>query len=134
MLSAIIIGAFLSTNAFAQAKVADFYKESKASLELAKKEKTFGKKLEQLKKLESSFKTTLKEYEEKMPDEGNDEEKEVSLLFYTLEPVFNMNSTEDCVKTEHAIKADDRMGRGEEAKLTPRAEEALNWVKVLCKK
>lgn len=134
MLSSIIVSIFLSTSAFAQAKVADFYKESKATLELAKKEKTFNKKMEQLKKLESSFKTTLKEYEEKLPDEGSDEEKEVSLLFYTLEPVFSMTSIDDCAKAEHSIKTDDRMGRGEEAKLTPRAEEALRWVTALCKK
>lgn len=134
MFSAIVISFLLSSPSFAQAKVADFYKESKASLELAKKEKTFTKKTEQLKKLEASFKATLKEYEEKMPEEGNEQEKEVSLLFYTFEPVFKMTSADDCAKAEHAIKTDDRMGRGEEAELTPRATEALQWVKVLCPK
>lgn len=134
MLSAIIVSLLLSIGAFAQVKVTDLYKESKASLELAKKEKTFAKKSEHLKKLESSMKSSQKEYEEKMPDEGNEDEKEVHLLYYTLEPVFNMASTEECAKTEQAIKADDRMGRGDDAELTTRAEEALKWLKVLCKK
>lgn len=131
----------LITFSFAHAglkKVTDFYKESEASYQKALKEKTSSKKAAYLKDLKKSFEATLDEYEKKNPKEGSNQENEVSLLYYTLEPVFELAelpkiSEKDCDKKEMTVRSHASMGKPEGTKLSPRALEALRWIEVLCK-
>ncbi|MEK2645357.1 hypothetical protein [Bdellovibrio sp. BCCA] len=119
-------------------KADDFYKESETAYQKALKEKTFSKKASYLKDLKKSFETTLKEYEKKNPDEGTDQEQEVSTLYYTLEPAFELSALnkvteKECDKKELTVRSQAGHGKEEGAKLSARAEEALRWIEVLCK-
>ncbi|WII70895.1 hypothetical protein QJS83_10525 [Bdellovibrio sp. 22V] len=126
---------------FAQAdlkKVDDFYKESEAAYQKAAKEKTFAKKSSYLKDLKKSFETTLNDYEKTNPKEGSAQEQEVSRLYYTLEPVFDVAdlktaSEKDCDKKEQTVRAHASMGQPEGATLPARAQEAIRWLEILCK-
>lgn len=119
-------------------------KDFKAFMELSQKtrseiakEKAFEKKSQKLKDLEKEFKSAMSEYEKAKPTEGDDAEEKVTKFFFSMEPVFKMASnkkpsTKDCDKTRQQIDFEDRGSRGENAPLTPDAEEALAWVKTLC--
>lgn len=126
-------------SAFADLKSADdLYEESQKLNSELKIEKDFVTKSKSLLKLKASMHNTLKAYEKKDPLKGGPKEKEVSFLFYTLEPVFNLASKKsitvsDCDKTKQMVIASDSMGRGENPPLTRSAKEALQWIEILCK-
>lgn len=111
--------------------VADFYKESET---LRNSPKNSAAKI---KELEQSFKTTLDQYEKENPKAGDKTEQEVSLLFYTLEPVFKLAKTKkietlDCERTRQEIKTGDGMGRPEDSVASKQANEAYKWLELLC--
>lgn len=139
-LSTMIIFIVIFTSSFAQAAklkvLADFYKESETLQELTQKE-TSKDKSQHLKKLEKSFKSALDQYEKESPKEGNSEEQRISLLFYTLEPVFKLaqkNSFKEssCNSTRQEIKTGDSMGRPQGHPASKQATEAYKWLDLLC--
>ncbi|WP_413570553.1 hypothetical protein ACLWBD_08250 [Bdellovibrio sp. HCB117] len=135
----ILLVCFLYTPAFAKNKtVQDFYTESQTLLQKAQSAKTLQEKQSHLKSLEKSLKASLQEYEKENPEEAKGEEKEVSLLESTLEPVFELKdkkslTPKDCESKKQFIITGDSMGRPEEAPRTKTAQEALRWIDVLCK-
>lgn len=125
--------------AFAELKSVDeFYKESESLFKKASAEKTFKEKTKHLLDLEKSFKKSLEAAEKENPHEASSKEKEVSLLFSTLEPVFDLAhqkklKTDDCEKKAQSIRAGDSMGRDEGAPRSKSAQEALRWIENICK-
>ncbi|QDK37653.1 hypothetical protein [Bdellovibrio sp. NC01] len=114
--------------------VSDFYAESS---DLFKKAQSDKDKTEKLLALEKSFKKTLDEYEKALPKEGNKAEEEVSLLFYTLEPVFKLAKDkkiepDKCSRTRQEIKTSDSMGKSEGAPTGTPALEAYKWLNLIC--
>ncbi|MDG0818221.1 hypothetical protein [Bdellovibrio svalbardensis] len=115
--------------------VSDLYKESESLRSIAQKESPL--KFEKIKDLEKSFKSALDQYEKENPKAGDKAEQEVSLLFYTLEPVFKLaNSkeikTSDCLKVRQEVKTGDSMGRPEGSLASKQADEAYKWLDILC--
>jgi hypothetical protein len=107
-------------------QVADFFA-------LSKKYRT--EKPAALQALEKEFQSTQKEYEARDPKGGGEQEKKVLFFAITMEPLFKtktFNKT-TCKKAEHQVIYEDKMGRLESEPLTPEAQEALAWLKVLCK-
>ncbi|WP_413287558.1 hypothetical protein [Bdellovibrio sp. HCB337] len=126
--------------AFAMAAPKDYKTFMELSLksrsEIAK-EKIFEKKSLKLKDLEKDFKSAMSEYEKSNPTEGDTAEEKVTKFFFSMEPVFKLASgkkpsSKDCEKTRQQIDLEDRGSRGENAPLTPDAEEALAWVQLIC--
>lgn len=119
--------------------VEDFYKTSKDLNKKASKEKNFERRVQLILELEGDFKKSLDEFEKETPDEAGSIEKEISLLFETLEPAFTLAkeqskpSAERCGQARISVEAGDSMGRGENPPLTKQAKEAIEWIKTLCK-
>lgn len=114
--------------------VADFYAESS---DLFKKAQSDKDKTEKLLMLEKSFKKTLDDYEKALPKEGNKAEEEVSVLFYTLEPVFKLAKEKKieppmCSRTRQEIKTSDSMGKSAGAPTGTPALEAYKWLNLIC--
>ena len=141
----ILIATLLTCSmAFAKEKaefvsVEDFYKTSKELHKKASKEKNFNKRTQLILELESDFKKSLDEFEKETPDEAGSIEKDISLLFETLEPAFTLAkeqskpNAEKCGQARLSVEAGDSMGRGENPPLTKQAKETIEWIKVLCK-
>lgn len=119
--------------------VDDFYKTSKELNKKAGKEKSFEKRVQLILELETDFKKSLDEFEKETPDEAGSVEKEISLLFETLEPAFTLAkeqskpNSEKCGQARLSVEAGDSMGRGESPPLTKQAKETIEWIKTLCK-
>lgn len=116
--------------------VDDFYKESQSAFEKAGKETTYEKKSSLLKDLEKSFEAALDQYEKTNPIEGNDQEQDVSRLFYTLEPAFELAKLKVKDKKECARKKQDVLtgdNQADDTPASPKAKEALRWIELLCK-
>lgn len=118
--------------------VDDYYKESEAQFKKAEKEKDFSHKSKHLKALHKSLEAGLEAYRKQNATEGSDAEQDVSRLFHTLEPAFEISSlkkvtAQDCAQKKQWAKTDDRMGRDEQAPLTKSTEEVLRWIEILCK-
>jgi biopolymer transport protein ExbB/TolQ len=131
---------FSSSLAFAKIQKVDyFYDQSKKLQQTIKEKDSVQNKAKTLQKLEAEFAQTLKEYKKKYAKESSAEEDKVSLLFFTMEPTFNLAKKtawdqKDCERTEVEIRSGDAMGREENAATTPQAGEALAWLKILCAK
>ncbi len=115
--------------------VSDFYKESEQLLQAANKDT--APKNDKLKELEKSFKSTLDQYEKENPKAGDKKEHEVSLLYYTLEPVFKLAHGKDlkeadCAKARQEVKTGDNMGRPEGSSPSKQADAAYKWLDILC--
>lgn len=138
---AIIVLLIFTLTLSAEAKIKnaqDFFKESQEHYQKALAEKTFEKKASIMKDLKKSFETTLKEYEKANPEEGDRQEHNVSLLFYTMAPAFELSSQKKVSKTEcsqktQSVRTQDLMGKSEDSKLSERANETIKWIEVLCK-
>lgn len=135
---------FLSISAYAQEKpelvsVEDFYKISKELNKKASKEKIFEKRVQFILELETDFKKSLEQLEKETPDEAGTVEKDISLLFETLEPAFTLSkeqnkpNAEKCGQARLSVEAGDSMGRGESPPLTKQAKETIRWIQTLCK-
>ncbi|KHD87910.1 MAG: hypothetical protein OM95_11585 [Bdellovibrio sp. ArHS] len=129
----------LSFSAFAKNKsTADFYAESEALLKKATAAANFTEKQKYLKNLQSSFQASLDQYEKENPAEAKTDEKEVSLLFSTLEPAFELLNkksvrAKECDLKRQFVLTGDSLGRPESSPQTKTAQEALRWIDVLCK-
>lgn len=117
---------------------ADLLKKSQDAHTKASKESSYAGKAQILKELEKSFETTLTQYEKKNPQEGSDQEQDVSRLFYTLEPAFNLakltsKDKKACARARNSVLAGATQGKSEDTPPGPRAQEALRWIELLCK-
>ena len=130
----------LPMSAFSAPKnIAHFLNDSKALRLESAKEKSAEKKAFLFKKLEKDLQLTIKEYEKANPEEGGDAEDLVARFSFKLEHVSPLASgkkpsSKDCEKAKHQIDLEDKSGRGENATLSPGAQEALEWASVLCSK
>lgn len=116
-----------------------FYSQSQKMLQELTTKETPKKKAQALKKLETEFEATIKDYKKQNPEESNAEEDKISLLYFTMEPTFKLShkskwSAKDCENTEAEIKSGDSVARDEGSPTTPQAGEALAWLKALCEK
>lgn len=116
----------------------DFYKESQSLRGLSSKEKDSKQKSRHLKKLEEAMKLALDEYEKIHPQKGDKTEEEISVLFYTLEPVFKLSkaskiNSEKCAQVRQEVKTGDQMSAEEERKTASKqAQEAFKWLDEIC--
>lgn len=113
-----------------------FYEESENLLKQAE-QKPAAKKMKLLKNLQKSMQDSLDQYEKKDPKLGGTEEDKISLLYYTIEPVFKLNLKKKitrtrCQQVQQEIRTGDRMGRPEDAPSTKPALVALAWLKTIC--
>ena len=109
--------------------VDDFYTESETLLN--------SKKTSAIQDLEKSLKSTMDQYEKQDPLQGGKAEHEVTVLYYTLEPVFKLShdkkiTTENCAKVRQEIKTSDSMGRPEGSSMTKQADVAMKWLENIC--
>lgn len=116
----------------------DLLRKSQDAYLKASKETSYTRKAEILKGLEKSFESVLAEYEKLNPQEGSDQEQDVSRLFYTLEPAFNLAKlkTKDkkaCARERMSVISGAAQGKAEDTPPGPRAQEALRWIDLLCK-
>lgn len=89
-----------------------------------------------LKTLEKELTAAIKAYKLDNPTESTKEEDGISLLYFSLEPVFNLAkkskiTTEDCELTESELLAGDR--KDDASGPSKNVAEALIWQKILCK-
>ncbi|MEN0059204.1 MAG: hypothetical protein AAGB31_10255 [Bdellovibrio sp.] len=139
VLALILFSALAQAQSPDKKKAVDFYASSGKLLTKAQGEKTLSLKLSHLAALEKEFKTTLDLFKKNFPKEAPPQESEISLLYASLEPVFewtqsNSLSAEDCDKKRQFIISGDRLGNLEPAPLLQHTQEALKWVDELCKK
>lgn len=131
---------FLSMPTFAELKSLDsLYQESEKLLAEAMGTKGFTERSKSILKLEKIFTDTLNAYEKKYPKKGNKKEEDIALLYYTLEPAFELAhqktiSEKDCANKKQTVLTNDSMGRGESPPFTKPAKEALLWIELLCRK
>ena len=117
--------------------VQDFYKESEKLYAQAEKAKSLKKKTGYLKELKKSFDKELALYEKANPQEGPSEEHDVSRLYYTLNPVFELAekkklSETDCKQAKIDIAPVDPKSMPDSPRL-PRTQEAMRWARLICK-
>jgi len=115
-------------------QISDFFTLSKKLRTELKSEKSQTTKAAKLKELEEALNSTQKEYEKLNPEKGDDKEKKVSFFYFTFEPLFETKKFDKkgCEHAEYQVTYEDKMGRAENEALTPDAQEALEWVKLLC--
>lgn len=133
----LIIFISATTKAAPLKTIQTFYAESKNLYTQAEKEKSFAKKTDYLKNLKKSFDKELALYQKNNPQKGSNEEHEISRLFFTLDPVFeladkkNISATE-CQHARAAIGPVDAKETPESTRLA-RTQEALRWLELICK-
>ncbi len=138
--SLILLVSLFTITAEAKIQTAEYFYSQSQKLQKSLNEKTTAQeKAKTLKKLQAEFEQTLKDYKKKNTKESTPEEDKVSLLFFTMEPTFNLAkkskwNDKDCERTESEIRSGDSMGREEGAATTTQAGEALAWIKILCSK
>lgn len=91
-------------------------------------------KVKEIDSLSKTFEITINAYKDKYPENGPQEELDILMLFYSLEPVFEL-TTESvnkdlCQKKEHQIRLDD--GRTSDGKVSKNAQLALDILALVC--
>ena len=134
-LQTLVVIFFMPVFTWAEPKqVSDFFVLSKKWRTELANEKSQLAKTAKLKELENVLDSTQKEYEKLNPAKGDDKEKKVSFFYFTFEPLFETKTFDKkgCGHAEYQVIYEDKMGRGDDESLTPDAQEALEWVKLIC--
>jgi hypothetical protein len=114
---------------------ADFFVLSKRLRTQLANEKSPVKKTSGLKDLEKELQVTQKEYQNKTRSDGEEAEHKVLFFAATFEPLFNVKNFDKtgCDKARAQVIREGRMGKPDNVPFDEETQEALEWVKLLCK-
>lgn len=91
-------------------------------------------KLKEIDSLNKTFEITINAYKDKYPQKGPQEELDILMLFYSLEPVFELTTEtvnkDLCQTKEHQIRLND--GRTSDGKVSKNAQLALDILALVC--
>lgn len=101
-------------------------------------QKSLEQKKSRLKIFEQLFKSNLQAYKTLAPTEGSAEEDRVVKFYISLEPVFELISSDisedNCRKASHQIHLEDRDATKADTKISKEANESIRLLKTLCPK
>ncbi|MGZ3744374.1 MAG: hypothetical protein ACXWRE_09690 [Pseudobdellovibrionaceae bacterium] len=117
--------------------VTDLMNEAKENRAEISPQNSLEEKLKKLRQFENSLSSTLKGYIKASAQEGGEAEEKVAKFSYRFEVLFKLSrqkqiNPEACKKSRHQIEFEDKSGKSEDAKLSEAAEEALQWLDLIC--